>query len=409
MPDSTPVAAGHATRGTRTAGRSQAAILLFASCLSVLGAVLLAPVLPRMQQAFASTPGVEVLVPIALTVPALVIGLLSPFAGAVVDRFGRKRLLVGALIGYALFGTAPLWLDALPLIVASRAGVGVAEAAIMTCCTTLIADYFSGRDRDRYLGLQTVFTSLSAVLFFGLGGALGDVGWRAPFWLYATSLVLAVLVALFVWQPERPADGHEPAPGAADAGAFPWRLLAVPCAVTLFGGIVFYAPIVELPFILSGIGVTSTAAIGQVSAVAAVATAAGAISFARVARLGTRVLLPVAFGLAGMGLIGMAAGSSVVVVAAGATVASAGTGLLLPTLLTWAISPLHFAQRGRGTGLWTAAFFIGQFVCPLGILAAGGALGGLSAALVLLGAASVVSGAAVTAAMTARRGAQAAG
>jgi MFS family permease len=409
MSEPTPVGAdaGPAPAPTRTAGRPQAVVLLFASCLSVLGAVLLAPVLPRMQQAFAGTPGVEALVPIALTVPALVIGLLAPFAGAIVDRFGRKRLLVGALVVYAAFGTAPLWLDALPLIVASRAGVGLAEAAIMTCCTTLIADYFAGRERDRYFGLQTVFTSLSAVLFFGLGGALGDLGWRAPFWLYAVSLVLAVLVGLFIWQPERSAT---PATGTGGRLApIPWRALAVPCVVTLFGGIVFYAPIVELPFVLDGIGVTSTATIGQVSAVAAVATAAGAISFTRIGRFGPRTLLPVAFGLAGAGLVVMASGSAVVVVAVGATIASAGTGLLLPTLLTWAISPLDFAQRGRGTGLWTASFFIGQFACPLLILALAGGLGGLPTALVLLGVASAGSGVAVLAALSARRDTQPAG
>ena len=43
----------------------------------------------------------------------------------------------------------------------------------MTCCTTLIADYFSGTERDRWLGMQTVFASLSATVFFALGGALG--------------------------------------------------------------------------------------------------------------------------------------------------------------------------------------------------------------------------------------------
>src|SRR3954471_5316442 len=58
----------------RPAGRAQALTLLLASCLAVLGAVLLAPVLPDIQDAFAGTAGVEVLAPIVLTAPALVIG-----------------------------------------------------------------------------------------------------------------------------------------------------------------------------------------------------------------------------------------------------------------------------------------------------------------------------------------------
>jgi hypothetical protein len=73
------------------------------------------------------------------------------------------------------------------------------------------------------------------------------------------------------------------------------------------------------------------------------------------------------------------------VIAVGAVIASAGTGLLLPTLLTWALSGLDFAERGRGTGMWTAAMFIGQFFCPLVLLAVSVPLGGLSGAVLALG------------------------
>lgn len=96
---------------TAPAGRLPAAVLMAGSCLPVLGAVLLAPVLPRMQDHFAGVPGSAALVPVVLTVPALALAVLAPFAGVIVDRLGRKRLLVAATILYALFGTAPLWLD----------------------------------------------------------------------------------------------------------------------------------------------------------------------------------------------------------------------------------------------------------------------------------------------------------
>ncbi len=40
------------------------------SCLPILGAVLLAPILPNMQDAFGNTDQAEALVPLALTLPA---------------------------------------------------------------------------------------------------------------------------------------------------------------------------------------------------------------------------------------------------------------------------------------------------------------------------------------------------
>ena len=61
-------------------------------------------------------------------------------------------------------------------------------------------------------------------------------------------------------------------------------------------------------------------------------------------------------------------------VIAGVLVASAGTGLLLPTLVAWAVGRIPFASRGRSTGVWTSAFFLGQFLTPLIIGAIQGAL-----------------------------------
>lgn len=375
------------TTPSRRAGRTQGFLLMFMSCLPVLGAVLLAPVLPRMQDHFGDSGAATALVPLSLTVPALMIALLAPFAGSIVDRFGRKRLLLTGLAVYAVFGTAPLWLEGLGPIVLSRIGVGVAEAAIMTCCTTLIADYFSGTERDRWLGLQTVFASLSATVFFALGGALGAQDWRTPFWLYASSLLFLALAAALLWQPAGETAGS---PERAPLPPLPVRTLAVPCAVTLVGGIVFYTPIVELPYVLDAAGITAVPVIGAFTALASLATAGGAYVFGRISLRGTAMLLPIAFGLAGAGLMVLGATSLVPVIVLGAVIASAGTGLMLPTLLVWAQSELTFEQRGRGTGLWTAALFLGEFVCPLLVVVFTGVLGGLGAAVALVGAVAIV-------------------
>ncbi|MFC4069586.1 MFS transporter [Actinoplanes subglobosus] len=362
----------------RQAGLPQLVLLLAGSCLSVLGAVLIAPVLPQMADHFAGTPGADVLVPIVLTVPALIIGLTAPFAGFIADRIDRKRVLIIAMIGYTIFGTAPLYLESLGSIIGSRVLVGLCEAAIMTCCTTLIADYWSGPRRSRYLGLQTLLASVSATVFLGVGGALGSSGWRAPFWLYLVAGVLAVPMALFIWQPA--AGGERTA-----LPPVPWRQLRVPCLVTLAGGIVFYALIVELSFVLDEVSVTATATIGALSALMSLATAIAAGSFAKLSHRTPRELLPVAFGLSAAGLLVIWSSASVPVITVGAVLTGAGTGLLLPVLLTWATNGLSFAERGRGTGLWTGTLFIGEFLSPVLIMGIAGAAGGLRPALGVLG------------------------
>ncbi|NNN28829.1 MFS transporter [Streptomyces sp. S3(2020)] len=361
----------------------RAPLLMAGSCLPVLGAVLIAPVLPKMQDHFDSVPGAKTLVPVVLTVPALALALLAPFAGVIVDRLGRRRLLVVATVLYALFGTAPLWLDSLGAIVASRVLVGITEAAIMTCCTTLIGDYYTGRVRDRYLALQTMCASASATAFFVIGGAVGSAGWRAPFWIYAVGLLLAPLMATAL--PRLRQDAAEEV--TTEPRPFPVRRLAGICALTVFGAMVFYTVPVETAYLLDDLGITSTGVIGLATALASAATVAGSIAFTRLP--GTPASrLPVVFALCGTGFVVMGLASGPVLLIAGAVLNCLGTGVLLPSLLTAAMSRLEYTDRGRGTGLWTAAFFFGEFICPLILIGLETVVGSLATAVGVLGLAS---------------------
>lgn len=376
-------------RTGRPAGALEGGVLLACACMSVLAAVLMAPNLPRVQAAFAGTPGVAALTPMIVTVPALMVALTASFAGRLVDRIGRKRLLVGSLVLYAIAGTAPLYLPTLQLVVASRVVVGLCEAAIMTCCTTMLADYFHGRARERYFGYQVMATTLAATVLFGLGGALGAQGWRTPFWLYAVGLVLAVLVAVVLFDPPHLEEGPDVAAG------IPWRSLLAPIGVTFLGGLVFYVLIVELSYKLDDIGVTSPATIGLVSAIASVGTAVGSFVFTRVAPRGPGFTVPTAFLISGIGLLGMGLAGSVPLLVPAAVVTGFGNGLLLPSLLTWALTPLTHEQHGIGTGLWTSASFLGNFVCPILVIALTAALGHLGPAIVAIGVLSLVVAVAV--------------
>lgn len=377
--------------GTRRAGLAQAILLLAGSCMPVLGSVLLTPILPQLSEEFAGVPGSEVLVPLVVAIPALMIALFAPFAGQIVDRLGRKALLIVAMFAYSLVGIAPAFLDSLPAILATRVGVGITEAAIMTVCTTLIVDYWhEPQRRAKYLGLQTVVTTLAATAFIAIGGAAGAAGSRTPFWIYLAAAVIAIPMLFLLWEPSRAdaTDGHV----RAAKVAIPWRRLAFPLVVALFGGFTFYVLIIETSYLLvdAGVAATDTAVIGGIAAVASLATAAGAFTFSRISKVGPHVLLPVAFGLQAVGMLIIWLVGGVPGVAIGAIVGGAGSGLLLPTMLTWALAAIRFEERGRSTGLWTSAFFFGQFLTPIlmGGIVAG--VGGLPTAVGVVGIACAV-------------------
>ncbi|MCI0916277.1 MFS transporter [Pseudomonas stutzeri] len=371
----------------RQAGLGQSALLLFGSCLPVLGAVLIAPILPRMQQHFAGTPGAEVLAPIALTIPALMIALLAPFAGIIADRLGRKPLLLGSLVLYTLCGLLPLWLESLPGIVASRAGLGLAEAGIMTCCTTLMGDYYQGARRERLFALQMVATSLSAAVFIALGGALGQDDWRVPFVLYASGLVLLPIMAWMLWEPRAAEVSHQ----QSESEGFPWSALLPLYALTILAGISLFIVPVQAGYLLNLLHVNSPQQIGMTMGANQLGVLAGALLFRLLSGLRRQHLMLLAFATAGVGGLLMAQAGNHALVIVAVLINGLGIGLMLPTLITWIMSCVSFTQRGRASGGFTAALFAGEFISPLVVIAiTGGQLGALPMALTWIAIAQLV-------------------
>ena len=141
----------------------RAVSLLLAATLTILSNTLIAPALPGIEAAFADTANIELLTRLLVTTPSLVIGLVAPFAGLLVDRFGRRRQLLAGVVLFAVAGTAGFWLPSLTTILASRFLLGFAVALVMTAQTALIGDYYTGDRRTRFMRLQFASTMLTGV------------------------------------------------------------------------------------------------------------------------------------------------------------------------------------------------------------------------------------------------------
>jgi MFS family permease len=343
-----------------------AVILLVTSGLTVLVTAILGPSLPQMQAHFADVPGAAMLVPLTMTVPMLMMAGLSLFVGLLADRIGRKRLLVAATALYGLFGTAPLYLDSLATIVASRVALGVMEAVLMVISTTMIGDYWSGAKRQRLMSLQVTVSATSAFLLNNLGGLIAEHGWRAPYAVYAVSLVLAPLMAIFLWEPTaRAASGEVLA--QHDDTPFRPGLLAGICAIGVLVGIVFLIVPVHFGYLFGALGVQSPAQIGMAYGLNSLGVIAGTLLFGWVfaQRLTVPFQLGVSAAIAATGFLMMKSAHGYGALAAAGVVNGVGCGILLPTMVTWTMRSLPFSRRGMGTGAYQSALFFGMFVNPL--------------------------------------------
>lgn len=382
-----------ADRAVAGASTRMGLVLLAASVLPIMAIVSLIPILPMLQREFADTGGADYLVPVALTVPALCVAMFSPIAGWLSDRLGRKRLLVVSLGLYAICGILPWFLEDLASIIASRMALGVMEASIMTVSTALIGDYFEGEEREKWIALQVAVGGVAATFLIASGGILGDaVGSRGPFLLYLLAIPVAALAAVILIEP-----AHVSRPMQTGITPFPYRAILPLLLITVGVGIVFYTVNVKLGPILELAGDISSSAIGLVGALCNVAMGAGTFVFHALKRHTGPGLLVLGLALASTGYTGMGLSANLPSIVSFSLLACFGAGILLPNMLSWTMAATPPDMRGRGTGLWTGAFFLAQFFAPLVATVVANAASGLGAALVIYGIA--IAGGAIAAAI----------
>jgi MFS family permease len=345
---------------TRQAGTLQGVLLLLPITMAVMGLIVLVPVVPRMMEHFGAVPGVQFLIPLMLTLPALCVALLAPVAGFVVDRFGRRRALIGSLVFYAIAGIMPMFLDDLGAIIVSRFFVGAMEAVVVTASTTLIGDYFHGAARERWLANQTALASISSIFLALLGGALGNISWRAPFAAYAISVVFAVGLLLWTWEPVKSEQPKEEIAG--ESGRFPWGTMMPLAAISVFGGVMFFLMQIQVTNVLAeSYDIKTPSQLGLFTGAAGLSVAVGsALLFRRLARARAATQLTIAFGLIGVSYVMMNHSPAVQAFTAWLVVNQLGCGILLPSLAVLVMAALPFEFRGRGTGLFMTAWWLGQ-------------------------------------------------
>ena len=347
------------------------ATLLLTSTLTVMSGATIAPSLPAMQEYFADVPNSALLVRLVLTIPALFIAIGGLFAGQLVDRLGRKPLLIGSALLYGLAGSSGFILNSLGTILVGRALLGLSVAGIMTGVTTLIADYYTGQTRANFMGFQAAFMGLGGVVFLSVGDFIADLNWRFPFLIYlsAWAILIAIAklaegIALTIYEPKREVNNQTAS--SASKPSMPISVLAMIYGVALFYMVAFYLIPVQLPFYLQSFDNSSASASGLAIAASTLASAIASLRYGFVKeRMGFVSIVVIAFAIAAVGylIIGIAGSYNVVLI--GLIIAGLGFGLLMPNLNVWLSSIIPDTLRGRALGGLTTFFFLGQFLSPI--------------------------------------------
>ncbi|WOI58150.1 MFS transporter [Palleronia sp. LCG004] len=343
----------------------RAVALLLAATLTVMSNSIISPGLPGIASYFSTTPNADLLTRLLITAPSLTVALTAPFAGFFVDRMGRKTMLITGAALFGAAGSSGLWAPTLPILLGTRLVLGVGVAMLMTAMTALVAQFFHGAERGRFMAMQMTFINFGGLVFIAVAGQLANMSSFYPFGLYLVGLVyLPILYACL----------QEPKGGAAavtdhadDAGQEGWQMvLGLGLVLLALTFATFYILPTQIAFYLAQLGHTdpSTAALMMVC----VTFAAGAISIVypklRVA-LGRGGVLGAGFALLAAGFLLMSYAEPVPVIAAASLLVGMGPGLIVPTLLSSTLDAVPARHHGMASGALTFSLFIGQFISPI--------------------------------------------
>lgn len=117
---------------------------------------------------------------------------VSPFYGKLGDMYGRKNVVMTAivlfLIGSAVCGMA--W--SMESLIAARILQGIGGGGLMVSAFAMIGELFGPRDRAKYQGYSSAVFALSSILGPVAGGYITDIfGWR---WVFLVNLPVGLVV-----------------------------------------------------------------------------------------------------------------------------------------------------------------------------------------------------------------------
>jgi len=122
-------------------------------------------------------------------------GVMFLFHGALSDSFGRRPVILVALVVYTIASAGAAIAESAQALIAWRVMQGLSVGAGMVVGRAMIRDLFGPEDAQRLMSLVTLFFGLAPAIAPIIGGFLFvGFGWRAVFWFLC--LVGLALVAV---------------------------------------------------------------------------------------------------------------------------------------------------------------------------------------------------------------------
>ena len=188
------------TPAPQTDPRKAAVAFIFLTVLlDILAFGLIIPVLPHLIASFVGGSISQAATWHGIFATAFMVTqfIFSPIQGALSDHFGRRPVILLSNLGLGLDFVLMALAPSLPWLFIGRVLAGITSASFSTA-NAYIADVTPPEQRAKAFGMLGMAFGLGFVLAPAIGGVLGDVHPRLPFWLAAGLCIANFCYGFFV-------------------------------------------------------------------------------------------------------------------------------------------------------------------------------------------------------------------
>ncbi len=343
----------------RTPKDANLMILLAVVMFAVTGGSLVGPILPAMMELSGATSKNIGLALSAYTFSAMV---ATPLLGPVADRFGRKRVIVPAVIFFGAGGLLITFTRSFWLVLVWRALQGIGVGGMLNTVVAAIGDMYEEPDRSRAMGWRITVQGLTNATVPFVAGAIATMAWFLPFYIHSAAIVLGIVAAFKLKEPAGAAKTQRYMIKALYAIVNTraiWLFFSNFMGFVLLYGIVVYMPILVvkqfgLTTLHSGLAISAAAGVSAITA-----SQAGRFS-------GVSETIRILWGFFCCGLSHLLTGFSgsypLLLVFMG--IWGLGFGVMMPTLNAAAAGLVSTELRAGVLSVFTLLIYLGQTVSP---------------------------------------------
>ena len=316
----------------------------------------LAPILAEVGKSFpeASDASIQIVLTLInlITLPMM---LLEPMLERVMTKrnvaiLGTFLMLIGGLIPQVL--NTALW----HLYLAS-AVIGTGLSLVVVTSSSLISDYFTGIDKSRVMGFQSIFVSIGGTIIAkGSGTFTANWGWQRGYLVFL--IAVPIIIAIFCTVPKGEIPAAEDSQGGSgiDGSMIYFGLL---CLIT---GVFVATFNTNIAMYLDRKGIGDAGTAGTVASIMQIVGILGGLILGTVVKTFKRFTIGASIIVmaAGTALVGLS--TSIPMICAGAFLMGIGFAIRNPGAVTFAANMVSAKQASMAIAIVSATYNVGNFL-----------------------------------------------